>query len=915
MAVAVPTCGEDVAILADVNSHLIPPFALVARGGGTGTNGQSLTNGIVVDTKRYCNQILEIDPERLEAVVEPGVVLDELNEALSPFGLFFAPHVSTSSRATVGGMVATDAAGKGSMIHGRTNDHVISLDVVLADGTQARFVSSPRPTLTKIQEQTPDGRISELSDSIDAALASIDVTSLASIERGFTGYNLGDATTDSNPDITKLICGSEGTLALVTSIRLRLTAKPTFTQLAVVGFDTFIDAIKGANKLKETGPSAIECLDERTLRLARTSPFWGALERSFDETKGSPNALLLLEYQDPRGLGKLRSLLGQRNETLLSVATEPQHVDDIWKIRKDAVGLLGQQVDGRRAVAFVEDCAVPPDRMPGFIADFRALLDSHQLTYGMFGHADVGCVHVRPALDLYQDKHQALLRTISDQVAELVRDYDGVLWGEHGRGFRGEYVDLTPDLHHRMRQVKTAFDPTNILNPHKLYTPLPEADLPTSTVADETVIKMDRVPLRVTQDKTVKPAILDEFEQAFACNGNGICHHWGAAETMCPSYKVTADPLMSPKGRADLFRAWAADLGNDDLKESLTESLSACLSCNACTGRCPVSVDIPELKSKFLDRHPDDRGVNRLRHWLLGRFESLLPVLRRLGPLGIAGQRLGAPLLERALGLCDLPTTRPFDAARFASMNVPILTKPIVAEETTVVVLPDAFTLFFEPHILEATAFVLQAIGENPALGPFLPSGKYYHVKGFRSRFLAAARKQRELVEALQTQGVDIVVVEPAVQALYSHEYPLIDSGFPSEAVTSLPAYLEPRMSSIDTTTAQTDEAELTFFGHCTETSMRPDHERLYTDAFGQVGLKVQTVTATCCGMAGIFGHERENQKMSSDIFERYWRDAIATTTSRYRCAPGFSCRSQATRFGGPALTHPIEALATHLGF
>lgn len=299
LGVLVPRSAADLEVIAAVNDQRTEPFQLVARGGGTGTNGQSLTNGIVIDTRRAMNKIISIDVAAREAVVQPGVVLGQLNAELKPHGLFFAPHVSTASRATIGGMVSTDAAGKGSLVHGRTNDHVISVDTVLADGTPWTFYALTAAEFDELSARAD--RVGELHRSIGAALADLPADAFPDVPRGFTGYNLADAAERSGPtgptrDLAKLICGSEGTLALVSGIRIRLTPLTSDPHLAVVACPRFEDAVREANRLKTTAPIAIECLDERTISLATASPAWPALQRLLDIDVGS---LLLMEYDGP----------------------------------------------------------------------------------------------------------------------------------------------------------------------------------------------------------------------------------------------------------------------------------------------------------------------------------------------------------------------------------------------------------------------------------------------------------------------------------------------------------------------------------------------------------------------------------------------------------------------------------------
>ncbi|MEO6653489.1 MAG: FAD-binding and (Fe-S)-binding domain-containing protein [Ilumatobacteraceae bacterium] len=907
----VPDSFDDLVLLADVNHRLEVPHPLVARGGGTGTNGQSLTDGVVVDLRRTMNRILSIDADAMTAVVEPGVVLGQLNAAVASHGLFFAPHTSTSTRCTIGGMVATDAAGKGSLVHGRTNHHVQSIDAVLADGTPW---STARMTGRATMETAsrPD-RVGALHRAIVAALDGFDRRVLPDVPRGFTGYNLADTLIDgdgrddggaSDPaiDPTKLLCGSEGTLALIGAITVRLTPLASETLLAVATYSTFEAAVRDANRLKVTNPTAIECLDQRTISLASRSPAWNDL-RALIDVDG--RAVLLLEYHDRLGLDRVGDLIAEPGSEVTALATsaDPATIAAVWTVRADAVGLLGQPVGGRRSIAFVEDCAVPPHRLDEFVSAFRTLLDRHGVGYGMFGHADVGCVHVRPTLDLLDPADEALVRTISDDVAELVGRFGGVMWGEHGRGFRGEYLDLPDDVVHRMRLIKTAFDPADLLNPGKLYTPL--------TSRDAAVTRIDAVPLRAHSDRTVAVGRRHEFESAFSCNGNGICHHWGEAEVMCPSFKVTLDPRLSPKGRADLVRAWLASPDDASLAGDLAASMHDCLSCGACTGRCPLQVDIPELKSRFLEQHREPDRRRRLRQRLVGRFEPLLGAVARAGPVGYPLQRLTAPLLRRAVGLVDLPLVPPGTlASRAAGLGVPMIRPGDPADDVSVIILTDAFTALLDPSVMEAAVVVLRAIGERPAITPFVPSGKFDHVVGRRRHFALAVARQRGLVESYRDLDATLVVIEPAVALLANHEYLAIDPSFPSAAVRSLAGFLAERVDRLPLGSAR-DTVQL--FDHCTESSLAPGDIDAYRSMLERVGHTVEHEQTGCCGMAGIFGHEIEHLSMSTALFERSWGPRLESDRFTRRCASGYSCRSQAQRFGFGSLQHPVQVVAAAL--
>ena len=885
------------------NFRSAAPQPIVARGAGTGTNGQSLTDGVMIEVKRRLHRLRSLDVRARTAVVEPGMVTAALNAELAPHGLFWAPHTSTLNRATVGGMISTDAAGKGSLVHGRAHRHVLALDVVLDDGTPWR--AEPLPIDEAERRAAAGGRGGELW----RALLDLPVTEgmdfdLPELARGFSGYGIDRLRCDGLIDPVALLCGAEGTLAVITAATIRLTPVPANTVLVVAGYDSFAAALDDAVDLAATAPTAIESFDETTLERGRSSPAWPALGEVVGERRGS---VLLIEFSggpDPDDEPDLEPLVRALAATGRSygyrVVTDPSVRAAAWKVRADAVGLLAKVASGdARPTAMVEDCAVPVPAMPAFIAAFRAILDEFGLTYGMFGHADVGCVHVRPALDLTDPGHEAMVRTITDRVTALVAQHGGILWGEHGRGFRGDVAHsfLPAETIALMRRVKSAFDPNDLLNPGKLYRPIDH---------DAPLIAVDEPPLRGAHDRRIELKLRTEFADAFACNGNGLCHHYDGAEVMCPSYKVTGDPALSPKGRADLIRAWlgaeaeSPATTTQELGTALVDNLDQCLSCSACSGHCPVEVDIPELKSRVLDRFYA-RRPRPASHRLLGRFESLAGLGRRVpGPL----VRLGARAGERGLGLVDLPLPKPGPRPTDHRPH-----RPGTGQD--VVVLPDVFTSRLEPSVLAATVDVLGRLGFDVGVARFAPSGKFDHVKGRRDRFAIAANDQADLVRSVLVDGAVPVIIEPAVALLHGREYRVVSADHP-EGVRYLAEVIEQRLDRLAPVTVP---RRVTLLGHCTERATAPAWVAAWSRVLEAVGHTVTTPAVGCCGMAGIFGHERANQEMSRALYDLTWAHHVDGGGGRGEpdrptvVATGYSCRSQVARFGSAPVEHPVMLL------
>ncbi len=899
MGVALPSAAAEIErILAD-NHASADPLPIVARGGGTGTNGQSLTDGLIVEVKRNLNRIISIDPETQLAVVEPGVVTSQLNAELAKHGMFWAPHTSTLNRATVGGMISTDAAGKGSLVHGRANRHIRSLEVVLADGTP--WTAEPITVAEAEERAKVDDRGGRLWRALlDLPIAEGQEFDFPELARGFSGYGLDRLHRDGMIDPIALICGAEGTLAVITQATIKLTKLPTNTVLLVASYESFADALDDALELRDSGPTAIESFDEHTLERGRSSVAWPALGAVVGEHRGS---VLLLEYEgesDEIDISAAEATLAAtgRSRAVKALTAAPDQAA-AWKVRADAVGLLAKVATGgperlARPTAFVEDCAVPVAEMTSFIAGFRAVLDAAGVTYGMFGHADVGCVHVRPALDLTDPEHETMVRSITDSVVELVAKHGGVLWGEHGRGFRGDSVEsfLTPETIHLMGQVKEAFDPDDRLNPGKLYRP---------ASSSTPIVAVDEPPLRGQSDRLVPVEIRRHFDSAFACNGNGLCHHYGGAEVMCPSYKATGDPALSPKGRSDLLRAWlhhgsapdSSIQSPDEFEDAIAENLHECLSCAACSGHCPVEVDIPEMKSRFLERYYEKRK-RPLSHIVLSKFEQLAALATtspRLAGLGIGPA-------GKLLGLVDLPAPKPVKRRALPSFDPS-------GPPVDLVIMPDVFTAKLERETLHRAVDALIDVGYSVAIASFVGSGKFDHVKGRRAAFAKSTAAQGAMITAIVDTGAKPVVIEPAIALLHRAEYHHIDPDHPGSSVRHLVEVLDERLDRIGPTASP--EA-VNLLAHCTERATAPAVVGAWQRVLEAAGHTVTTPSIGCCGMAGIFGHEEANQKTSRTLWDLTWDDVVSDRNA-VPVATGYSCRSQAGRFGNRQVGHPLSLL------
>ena len=903
-------------------SRAVPDLALSPRGGGTGTNGQSLTRGVVLDLSRHMDRILALDLEARTVSVEPGVVLDQLNAYLRPHGFFFPPAVSTATRATIGGMIATDASGKGSRRYGRTSDHVASLDVVLSDGSD--FTVRPM-TRAALDDRVARGGIA--GDALAEVLrvvtehAGLIADTFPDMNRGLTGYNLQGVTRpDGTYDLVRLLAGSEGTLAVTVAATLRITPLPKHRLLMVARYGSFDAALRDVRHLLAADPLAIEILDDKTLELASRDVIWSGLEAVLGGPAAAPvHGLNVVEFA-----GDDRAALGRAAERCAALLADSPHpamdwvrVDDpaaiaqLWTLREKAVGLMGRlgEMEGtrRQGTAFVEDTAVPPERLADYVAEFRALLDRHGLGYGMYGHADVGCLHVRPSLDMADLAEEAMIRVISDEVAALVKRHGGLIWGEHGRGYRGEFSPLFfgPVLYDELCRIKRAFDPDNLLNPGKLASPDRGA-----------LDRIDAVPTRGSFDRAIDEEARRGFGRAVSCNGNAACHSWDAFDAMCPSYHATRDRVQSPKGRATLLRAWMrlrseAARGRDVAAElaavevDTKASLDTCLSCKACAALCPVKVDIPSMRSRFLASYYAARP-RPLRDRLLRHLETGLTLVRPVPRLA-ATLMASAPvarLLRERFGLVDLPHPAP---TRWRPRRG--------GEGPRVVLLRDSFLGTFDGAVIDAAGRLLERLGYRVTLSGIRPNGKALQVLGFETAFARVARRAVDERTRLAAAGVPLLSLDAATGLLHDGEY----KDYAEYSVGNIAPVLPVERFLAEEIAAGRIAARPGMAGptldillHCTEKTAQPETAARWGAVMRHLGLDARFPVVGCCGMAGLFGHQAEQAELSRRIFDIGWRPRLGADPST-TLATGFSCRCQMKRFAGVRPRHPVEAVLAHL--
>ncbi|WP_404396899.1 FAD-binding and (Fe-S)-binding domain-containing protein [Pseudoalteromonas phenolica] len=958
-AVIFPKTNKDIQLaLQTANQDPFLSLTFGPRGGGTGTNGQSLTPGIILDLSRHMREILEINLDEKWVRVQAGVIKDQLNDFLKPYGFFFAPDLSTSNRATIGGMINTDASGQGSLVYGKTSDHVLGLKSYLVDGTELNTSK-----ITKVQAELLAEQKTQTSDIYKQVLTSCEskreliLQKFPRLNRFLTGYDLEnvfniDLTTF---DLTRVITGSEGSLAVVTEAKLNITPIAPFKTLINIKYDSFDSALRNSPFLVQANATSVETVDSKVLNLAKEDIIWHSVS---DLIQDVPNQEMLglnmvefngeteneMDDKIDKLCKKLDELIENKQAGVIGyqLTNDKAEILKIYAMRKKAVGLLGNTKGKQKPLAFAEDTAVPPENLADFISEFRTLLDSHNLHYGMFGHVDAGVLHVRPALDMCDPEQEKLLRKISDQVVSLTAKYNGLMWGEHGKGYRSEYG---PDffgetLFTELRKIKSVFDKNNRLNPGKICTPIESKD---------SLVSVDDQK-RSWFDRKINVSVKDSFENAMNCNGNGLCFNYDDDTPMCPSYKVTKDRRHSPKGRASLFREWLRlqeeqgvnlleiekqlinkendttwweryrNSGSDDydFNHEVKEAMDECLACKACSSACPIKVDVPTFRSRFLNFY-HSIYLRPAKDLLVANVELTAPLMSKFPRLNnfIVNNFPGKQFINNVIGYVDTP-----------NLSVPSISKSLKSEnkfdleilnslseserKNSVLIVQDPFTSYYEAELVVATIKVIEALGKNVFVLPFIPNGKPQHVKGFLKEFKSTAKSASKFLNEVSKLNIPMIGLDASLVMVYRDEYrTILNSEERGDFEVKLAHEL---FESFDFSKIKLNcNSSLTLLSHCTETTAMPSASKVWKNIFSQLGLELKTPTTGCCGMAGTYGHEKQNFEKSQLLYESSWKKKIENEQLDTILSTGFSCRSQVKRFEGKKPLHPIEFIASNL--
>jgi FAD/FMN-containing dehydrogenase/Fe-S oxidoreductase len=920
IGVVFPRDAADVAAVVTTAGDFGLP--VLPRGAGTSLAGQTVGRAIVMDFSRHMTRIIDIDAERNVARVQPGVVQEQLNLAAARHGLVFGPDTSTRNRATLGGMIGNNSAGSQSVRYGMTIDHVLALDVVLSDASQSTFGPLTADELvSRAAAPTLDGTICRdlplLAERHREAIA----TGFPRFWRQSGGYRLDRLAPDPRSaglDLAKFVVGSEGTLVTVVEATVRLVPAPRHRVIAVGHFTSVPAAIEATQDALDCKPAAVELLDRTIIELSRQKIEYRSLGSILE---GDPQALLFVTFfgetpgEAEAGLDRLDERWrahGHGYHTLRAVHAAEQAA--LLKVREAGLGLLMAASTGaRRPLAFVEDTAVEPAKLASYTARFRQILDSRGLTAGFYGHCSVGCLHVRPFIDLSAPGQPELMRAVAEEVRELVLEYGGVNSSEHGDGLaRSEFNRRVfgDSLYAAMQQTKRLFDPGNRMNPGKIV------NAPAMTEHLRDAAQPAR-PVLATRLRFDVPGGMRGA--ADRCMNIGLCRK-ASTGVMCPSYMATRDEEHSTRGRANaLLYALSqpdprAALGSDRLHDIL----DLCLECKACKSECPLGVDMAALKTEALATYHDQHGIP-LRSRMFGSIRTLNRLGSAVFPLSnlAAGWRPARLMAQRWLGISAARPLPRFHRQDLRSWFRRRPARPAPSSQGELIFLADSFTTFTEPSAGRAAIELLELAGWQVRFEGTGCCGRASLSKGLvdQARRMAAGMAER-LGEAA-ARGVPIVGVEPSCLLTLRDEYSALLPGDPRAqaiaAATRLPEELlleaiaegrliMPKENSVGS-------RRILFHGHCHQKALSGTSAT--TALLRSIpGAEVIEVDAGCCGMAGSFGFEAEHYELSMSIGELRLFPAIrAEARDTIIAATGVSCRQQIEHGTGRPARHPLEVI------
>ena len=895
------------------NEQSVP---IIPRGAATGIAGGCLGEGLIVDTSKYLNRILEINVEERYAICEPGVVQDQLNAAVTPYGLCLGPDTSTGSRATIGGMVGNNSAGAHSIRYGKMVDHTLEMDLIVAGAEKIKIGTE---SLASFEAKLKgNDRLADvyryIQNNIFPNRELIDKV-FPKIQRRVSGYNLDDLITEFPLNISRLITGSEGSFGLASKIKVKLSPKPKCTVLSVLHFKDFFTAFDVLGLIHEHKPFSVEMMDDRLIGLGKTSPSmkgqlgWLKLHDNF-----LPKVILGVEF-DGDTPGEALDKQQKFNEAMArtKAAYDIASMNDkasqaqVWKVRKAGLGLLMSQRTDERAVAFLEDVAVSPKNLAPFIQEFDDYLKSHDKTAGFYGHAGVGCLHIRPMLDLKKQSDVDLMVQMMEDVSDILKRYGGAVSGEHGDGLTRSWLNekmFGSEVYGLFQGLKKAFDPKDLMNPGKIVNaPAPRQNLKS---------------LKSQPTLEVKTKYNFDKEGGFnfavdMCNGNATCRD--PKNLMCPSFQAHGDERHSTRARAQSLQAILnGDEDNAEFTgEALYEVMDLCLECKGCKTHCPSQVDMAKMKSEFLYHYQKKNGVSARTKFFgsvdkLNSFAAVFPKLSN----ALNKSSAGAFLFDK-LGLTSKRSFPKFAQKRFSKFVKKRQEKGASKNFTKgkVVLFTDTFTEFNQPQVGEAVWQILEQAGFEVLLPPYVCCGRPLFSKGLLDEAQAKAQVFVDAYRPYIEQSIPLVGIEPGCLYTIADEFKDILSSAEADKLANLvykwEDLLVDKLNDDELKELFSKSSEkVEVHTHCHQKSLGSSEATMKLLSLVNGSDSAHEIDSGCCGMAGSFGYEKEHYDFSMAVGESRLFPAIRQLDdSTQIIADGMSCRCQ--------IEHGTKRKALHL--
>jgi FAD/FMN-containing dehydrogenase/Fe-S oxidoreductase len=911
-------------------------ITLIPRAAGTSLAGQVVGKGIVVDVSKHMTGILELNVNEKWVLVQPGVVLDELNKYLEPYGLFFGPETSTSNRCMIGGMVGNNACGSHSILYGSTRDHLLEITAFLSDGSEVQFKTISRDEfLRKCEGDALENEIYRtLKDILSDKKNQKEILKEypdKNLHRRNTGYAI-DLLLDTNPftvgaddfNFCKLVAGSEGTLVFVTAVKLNLVTLPPKNKAVMAMHCHTLEEAFDANLIAlKYQPGAVELMDKTILELTK-----GNIEQQKNRffLQGEPEAILIIEFaRDTQE--EIEDICNRMEQEFRSLnygyhypVISGKEIAKIWNLRKSGLGVLSNMKGDAKPVSLIEDTAVHVTKLPAYMADIRLLMEKYKLSCVFHAHIGSGELHLRPVLNLKSPEDVKLFRVIGREVALLVKKYGGSLSGEHGDGrLRGEFIPLMIGDHNYqlLRQIKQVFDPKGIFNPGKI-TDTPAMD--TSLRYEPSAPEKD-IPTYF--DFSADGGILRSIEK---CNGAGDCRKSEIiGGIMCPSYQASRNEENTTRARANILREYLthSEKKNPFDHPEIYQVLDLCLSCKGCKSECPSNVDMSKLKAEFLQHYHDAHGVP-LRSWLIAhiarinRFASWFP--------GLTNLILSRGFMMSALGFAKerhLPELQKQTFEVWYSKHYQSLKQEAnLHQEKKVMLFNDEFTNYYDVKAGIATVSLLMKLGYDVALAPLKESGRTFISKGLLRKARNIAEKNISKISYLIAENTPLIGIEPSALLTFRDEYPeLVRENLRSDAKhIAANTFLIDEFISLEYVKGHIERNQFTnrkvtiaLHGHCQQKAIATTQSTISMLSIPE-NYEVREIPSGCCGMAGSFGMEKEHYALSMQIGElKLLKQVRGLPETTLICASGTSCRQQIKDGAGRKAQHPAEILSEAL--